>query len=1066
MLDAPDALIRWTRRFRTELNDECVFRRKSRGHARPPGPIDWFAIHATYGRSGYRPSPDGSPTFRTHRVEVAEPREVVSASAMALRQPPAPSRPTPVVFGPFRLDLAAERLLRGNEPISLRPKTWVVLRHLVEHAGTLVTISELLDVAWAGTAVTPNTLTNVIRELRTALGDDPRSPRFIETAHRRGYRFIGSASTSRDGPPVAPARDGFVGRDNELRKLMAAWRSAEGGARQAAFLSGEPGIGKSTLVDRFVDELTELHARGNASAFRLARAHCVEQHGPVESYGAALELLEQIIHAHDPEKARDFLQKFAPTWLSQIAWLLPSDAMRSLQRSLVGSGAERMQREGAALFEVLSSDTPLVLTLEDLHWSDTATVSWLELLLQRTSPARLLVIATFRPVEIVLYEHPLGAAIQRLRQKGRAEQIHLTPFTDREVQGFLEQRFNDAGIASRLAGRIEELSNGNPLFVDALAGHLLSDQRAGDVAGYLQRLAVHVPEDLRSMIELQLRYLDEPLTTLLETGAVIGAEFTPRIVAEVLGQTESEVDQKCHALARRGQLIHALAPEEWTDDPQGARYQFRHALYHRVLLDRVAPVRRRNLHQKIGECLERANTDRLDEVASALTQHFEAASDHERSARYREVAGWNALRRLRYPEAVDHFEIALGHLRKLPQGREVRLRAVSVLLMQTNTRMVEPYQPALIVQAFRQAEQEAREIGAPIEEFRSLLGQGTVAYSRGDYATLAQLSPRQLAIATSSAPSLLACAYWRAGEVAIGGGHLADGLAAFERSSQLEAEPDVPITFDLRSAVDIAAALTLALQGNLDGSRALRDRAVERSERLGLIYGVVRTLTMACELDAITRERAALAATIERFHAAAQSRIWDSHARLLRIHDTWRLTEGDRDGGDDVPSLREVLRERTQEEQLWHQTILLAEVAEIALRRGDPRAAAECLDEAFATAERGGELRHLPELWRLRGELALSLQTASPRSGRAALASTRAGNEGIAHLEKAIAIATEQGAKLLELRATTSLGRALQRTGQGRDVRARLSTAINAIVATGGSTDVDEATKLLRTMGA
>ena len=127
----------------------------------------------------------------------------------------------PVRFGPFRLDLAAQRVWRLHEPVHLRPNTREVLRHLAERPGHLVTKDELLASVWRSVPVTESTLTKSIRELRIVLEDDAGRPRFIETVHGRGFRFIGHALDGGGGQAVPAAATGatpagFVGRDAEL----------------------------------------------------------------------------------------------------------------------------------------------------------------------------------------------------------------------------------------------------------------------------------------------------------------------------------------------------------------------------------------------------------------------------------------------------------------------------------------------------------------------------------------------------------------------------------------------------------------------------------------------------------------------------------------------------------------------------------------------------------------------------------------------------------------------------------------------------------------------------------
>src|SRR5262249_27026380 len=176
--------------------------------------------------------------------------------------------PQCLVFGPFRLDLRDERLWRGPEATPLSPKTFAVLCCLVTQAGQLVTKAALLEAVWPDTAVRESSLTVAIRTLRRVLGDQAHTPRFIETVHGRGYRFIAPVSATR--PPERPPMLGrlhraplptvsrprlFVGRDAELAQLAQWWTTVQQGQRQVGMLVGEPGIGKTALVETFVAQV-------------------------------------------------------------------------------------------------------------------------------------------------------------------------------------------------------------------------------------------------------------------------------------------------------------------------------------------------------------------------------------------------------------------------------------------------------------------------------------------------------------------------------------------------------------------------------------------------------------------------------------------------------------------------------------------------------------------------------------------------------------------------------------------------------------------------------------------
>src|SRR5689334_414069 len=148
-------------------------------------------------------------------------------------------------FPPFELDLAAERLRRGTDVIPLRPKTFAVLRHLAERPGRLVTRQELLAAVWPDVHVGDALPRDSLLEIRRALGDDPRAPRFVETARGRGYRFVAPVSRALGPIDAGDERQrGLVGRDTELTRLGESLARALQGERQVVFVSGEAGIGK------------------------------------------------------------------------------------------------------------------------------------------------------------------------------------------------------------------------------------------------------------------------------------------------------------------------------------------------------------------------------------------------------------------------------------------------------------------------------------------------------------------------------------------------------------------------------------------------------------------------------------------------------------------------------------------------------------------------------------------------------------------------------------------------------------------------------------------------------
>src|ERR1700736_3804325 len=196
-------------------------------------------------------------------------------------------------FRPFRLDTVNQCLWRRSdtgedERLLLKPTPHAILRYLVDHAGRLVTQDELLDAVWPDIDVQPAVLKRHILDIRTALGDDPKNPLFVETLPRRGYQFIALVHEDASPEPALPARSAqgrVVGRHPALRELQEYLGRALAGQRQIVFITGEPGIGKTALVDEF-----ERQARADAR-IRVARGQCVEGYGGKEAYYPILEAL-------------------------------------------------------------------------------------------------------------------------------------------------------------------------------------------------------------------------------------------------------------------------------------------------------------------------------------------------------------------------------------------------------------------------------------------------------------------------------------------------------------------------------------------------------------------------------------------------------------------------------------------------------------------------------------------------------------------------------------------------------------------------------------------------------
>lgn len=593
-------------------------------------------------------------------------------------------------FGPFRLDEANECIWQGGKPIQLRPKAYAVLRYLVERPNALVTKQQLLDDVWPDTFVSDAVLKDGIRQLRDALGDDAKSPRFIETAHRRGYRFIADVAELVDQlTPVArftsyPQRTAsslptvsVLGREEALAELGRWLEKAFQAQSQIAFVTGEAGIGKTTLVEAFLKQAAE------STKLLVARGQCLEQYGAGEAYLPVLDSFSRLGREHGADVV-DVLRRHAPSWLAQMPGLTSPGERLALQEQIHGVTRERMLREMADAVEALTSETPLVLVLEDLHWCDYATLDLVSYLARRRHAARLLLIGTYRPVEVIVTEHPLRNVKQDLQLHKLCDELPLEYLSEAAVAEFLGLRFPVHQFPARLAAMVYRRTEGNPLFMVNVAEYLVEEKIIAEADGAwrllvdLEEVELGVPENIRHMIEKHFDRLTQEEQRVLEGASVVGMDCSAVAMSAGLAEDVVRIEEVCDGLARRN---HFLLPGYLAELPDGTitpRYRFIHPLYVNVLYKRVATTRRSQIHGRIGVRGEAIYGERVGEIAAELAVHFEQSRDLVKAVKYLQIAAENAARRSADHEAVTLARHGLELLETLPDAAERVEQATSL----------------------------------------------------------------------------------------------------------------------------------------------------------------------------------------------------------------------------------------------------------------------------------------------------------------------------------------------------------------------------------------------------
>ncbi len=972
-------------------------------------------------------------------------------------------------FGPFVLDLRSGELSKNGAMLRLQRQPFEVLRMLLERPGQVVTRQELRNRLWGAHTFVDfdHGINMAVAKVREALGDSPEEPRFVETLGGRGYRLVVPVHAMPEEPSalgatatapftVLPDEHHSVGREGDRAELEAAFQSAVAGRGLMVGVAGEPGIGKTTLVEDF---LSDLHSRG--AGFLLARGRCSQRLAGSEAYLPFLEALGSLLRngggAH-----REALRTVAPSWYAQLFPFSenePSDA--ALQAYARTTTQERVKREFGAFVEEIARVETLVVFFDDLHWADSSTVDLLAYLATKFETTRLLVIGAYRPSELFLSNHSFIGLKRDLHARGACREIEVELLSANDVGRYVGLMFPGNAFPPEFAEVIHSRTEGNPLFMVDLVRYLRdrkalakneADQR-WHLAQSLPDLGRVLPESARSMIERKIDQLSGREREVLSAAAAQGYDFDSAVVARALAVDCLEVEDTLEHLDRIHGFVKRVAEEELPVGTLTQRCRFVHVLYQNAIYAALTPARRVFLSAALARALEETHVDRCSAIAPQLAFLYETARNPGRASDYFLLAAQDAARLFANPEAIALAQRGLALLVKIPETaertrKELDLQVTLAFSFLCHRGYAAPETGANMARA----QELCRALGDDAQLFPVIFGLWTYYISTLDLNSCRQAA-RQLSVIAQDLhdPSLQLGAHAASAFTFHHHGELVASRREFEAAAGLY---DVAqhgryvrlYRLDIGIHSESEMVRTLWLLGFPDQARRRAEKALAAARALSNPLSTAFCQVFAAFLYQNLRQGELTKAIGDECIALCDEQAILLERAWVMCPHGWALAEL----GHVEEGIREIRAGLDMQRSVGARvavTQFLAILAETLWRAGRTEAAEQAVQDGLAHSDEFDERYYDAELWRLKGELArLKAEPAEAESC----------------FRNAVEIARRQAAKSLELRASTSLARLCQERGDPSEGRRFLAESYAWFTEGFDTADLREAAALLQ----
>ncbi|MCP5200811.1 MAG: AAA family ATPase [Gammaproteobacteria bacterium] len=829
-----------------------------------------------------------------------------------------------------------------------------------------------------------------------------------------------SGARSRLDAAVARGLTRFVGREPERQQLLRVYEEVCAGRGQIMAVVGEPGLGKSRLFHEF--------ARGLPDDCRVLGAHPVS-HGRGTAYLAVIELLRNWLgigpDADDASRlaaldrclaplgadfvpSRPYLERLLDVGQAPASWAQIDPELRR-QRTL-----DAVKR----VFLHESTVSPLVILVEDLHWLDGESQRLFDLLADGIGAARVLLLVNYRPE----YQHTWTTRTYYNR-------IRLAPLVGRDARALLDDLLGTAPALDDAKAEILARTEGTPFFIEEVVQALVEEGvlqgTRGDYALAGDLPALEVPPTVQGVIAARIDRLPERERALLQRLAVIGRTFALPLVHAVCDESDNEVMAMLRVLCER-EFVY----ERHEGGTPG--YLFKHALTQDVAYEGLLHARRRVLHERTARAIEQLYAASLDEHLAELAHHYARSDATAEAVDYLHRAGTQAVGRAAYSDADGFLARAVDLLPALPSSAERDQRELALHTELGSVRLsTQGYVSSQVEQHYARAVDLCMQSENDEELVPALAGLFLVQFLRGAHENAQRIAERALSVAetTGTAGDRLTAHYMLSQNL--------PALGEFDRAGESQRqvaalyEPAEHHVLADRFAED-PGAISLGFEAVTLFIRGYPEQAVERAREANALAtalqhdaSLAQTLFWSAVVSIERREFAATRIDTERsLKIAARFALGFITLFVNPVHGVALMNSGDPDSG--IALIRSSVAQYLEHDARFYAPFYRLHWASAEVACGRVTEALAIIDDALADATVRGELKHVAELHRVRGECLLQARAddAEAMAERCFL--------------EALEVARAQGAKSWELRAVTSLARLWQRQGREREARERL----------------------------